>query len=160
MRKVKGPTVLCVLVNGQSWHWVKPRVSDRTSSRKATFLSPCAHIDRTPEKALICHHYQVVPTYRPSITVLGRGSPCTQRSHNHLTRIMLRTENLWNWCHQVAQKAIVGDGATSTSFFSPLHLSILTSPSSFTMGLTSMLHRVARPLSLEVCKGCSEKTGL
>lgn len=24
-------------------------------------MSPCAHIDRTPEKALICHHYQVVP---------------------------------------------------------------------------------------------------
>lgn len=150
MRKVKGPTVLCVSVNGQSWHWVKPQVSDRTSSRKATFLSPCAHTDRTREKALICHHYQVVPTYRPSITVLGRGSPRTQRSQNLLTRIMLRTENLWNWCHQVAQKAIVGDGATSTSFFPPLHLSILTSPSSFENGAHKHASPCSEALSLEV----------
>lgn len=29
-----------------------------------------------------------------------------------MTKTLLRTENLWNWCHQVAQKAIVGAGAT------------------------------------------------
>ena len=29
-----------------------------------------------------------------------------------MTKTMLRTEKLWNWCHQVAQKAIVGADAT------------------------------------------------
>lgn len=54
------------------------------------------------------------------------------------------TENLWNWCHQVAQRAIVAVRATSTSFSSPLHPSSfhrsILSPSALEMAPTSTEH--------------------
>lgn len=60
------------------------------------------------------------------------------------------TENLWSWCHQVAQRATVRVGATSTSF-SPLHLSsfqlsVLSRPlppSPLEMAPTSTEHRAS-----------------
>lgn len=59
------------------------------------------------------------PIHRNSFIVLGEGVHAGT-GPTLLTRIVLKTENLCNWCHQVARKAIVGVCTTSTSFFSPL----------------------------------------
>ena len=115
----------------------KPEVFNGTSSRfpflcKRICLSPCAQSRRGFGKEswfVATTRWSLV--YRNSFIVSVRGSPRGHRSHGLTTRTTLSTENLSNWCPQVAQRATVGVCApnTSCSLLSPSsHLSSFSFP--------------------------------
>lgn len=81
--------------------------SQHQQQTKVTFPSPVHQTDRTRERerAPTCHHRQMPLHLQEDGHCFREEGPHKHASHSLLTRIMLKTENLWNWCHQVAQKA-------------------------------------------------------
>ena len=142
---------------GLQWH--QQQIS--FSLQKDMPESPCTKSTGLWERVLIRRHHQMVPRLQNSFIVSVRGSPRGHRFHGLPTRATLRTENLSNWCPQVAQRATVGVCApnTSCSLLSPSsHLSSFSFP--FFPWESAHEHHLTRQSSLKVGKDCDEKTGL
>ena len=152
---------------GRYGPWVKPEVFNGTSSRfpflcKRICLSPSAQSRwGSGKESWIVFTTRWSFVYMNSFIVSVRGSPRGHTSHGLLTRTTLRTENLSNWCPQVAQRATVGICApnTSCSLLSPSsHLSSFSF--SFFPWESAHEQHLTRQSSLKIWKDCDEKTGL
>lgn len=146
-----------------------PELSLRSSVAPADFLFfakgyawvPVHKVDRALGKSPGSSSPPDGPSSIWTASLSQRGSPRGHTSHGLLTRTTLRTENLSNWCPQVAQRATVGICAPNTSY-SLLSPSSHLSSFSFSFFPWESAHeqRLTRQSSLKIWKDCDEKTGL